>query len=258
MISKTKRNCKNCGKEFEIKTSDIKAGLKRGMKGIGTCCSRKCVNENHSKDKGAFFNCSQCGKETYKFYSYLKKRNNKHIFCSNECCGKFNKQDFILINCRTCGKEFYKRPIEIKRRNTNNHFCSNKCTTKYLKIINQSKSGNKRSKLEIYLEKMIRIDFPDLELITNDRKTIYMELDLYFPSLNFAIEINGIVHYKPIYGKETLEKTKLKDRRKKKMCKRKLIDLKILKVNRKPSEKNSIYYYNKIKKLILKKIRKPE
>jgi hypothetical protein len=33
-------------------------------------------------------------------------------------------------------------------------------------------------------------------------------LDFYFPELRFAIELNGITHYEPIYGEDKFEKIK--------------------------------------------------
>ena len=37
-----------------------------------------------------------------------------------------------------------------------------------------------------------------------DKSVINSELDFYFPNLKLAIEINGPLHYKPIYGKDKL------------------------------------------------------
>jgi len=43
---------------------------------------------------------------------------------------------------------------------------------------------------------------------------IKSELDFYFPELKFAIELNGIFHYEPIYGQDKLEKIQSNDGRK--------------------------------------------
>ena len=43
----------------------------------------------------------------------------------------------------------------------------------------------------------------------NNSTTISSELDFYFPQLKLAIEINGIVHYEPIYGSNKFDKINL-------------------------------------------------
>ena len=52
-----------------------------------------------------------------------------------------------------------------------------------------------------------------------------LEVDIAIPSLNLAIEWNGIVHYKPIYGEKKLAQIKVKDAEKQKIAEEKLIDL---------------------------------
>jgi hypothetical protein len=41
-----------------------------------------------------------------------------------------------------------------------------------------------------------------------------IELDFYFPDIRLAIEINGIVHYEPIYGPKTFERIQNADQQK--------------------------------------------
>ena len=56
-------------------------------------------------------------------------------------------------------------------------------------------------------------EFPNLQIIENDRTTIKggLEIDLHIPSKNVAIELNGPCHYIPIFGTKELEKTQNKD-----------------------------------------------
>ena len=78
-----------------------------------------------------------------------------------------------------------------------------------------------------------------------------LELDIYIPNINFAIEWNGIYHYKNI-RENLLEKTQEKDKRKVKKCSELNIDLYVVKdlVSSKKfidkSINNIIEYINKI------------
>ncbi|MGI9036836.1 MAG: hypothetical protein ACR2GD_12470 [Pyrinomonadaceae bacterium] len=60
---------------------------------------------------------------------------------------------------------------------------------------------------------LIREDFKTLEILENERSVLpsHLELDIYIPSIKLAIEINGFLHYLPIYGTEKLEIIKRKD-----------------------------------------------
>jgi hypothetical protein len=90
-------------------------------------------------------------------------------------------------------------------------------------------------------------------LSCNDIKTINSELDFYFPSLKFAIELNGIVHYKPIYGTDKLNSIKNNDANKLILCSNNKIDLMVI-----PTISSSLKvfekYWNEIKHAIDTKI----
>ena len=78
------------------------------------------------------------------------------------------------------------------------------------------------------------------------------ELDIYFPTLNFAVELNGIFHYEPIYGIDKLNQVIENDKSKTKMCHDNKIDLCIIDVSQqkyvKPS--NSKKYLDIITNII--------
>lgn len=98
------------------------------------------------------------------------------------------------------------------------HFCSHACEMFWRQQHDPPKQ-HRRSKLEIYLEATIRQTFPNLTLLCNDRQFLNgLELDFYFPELRFAIELNGIVHYEPIYGPESFEKVHKRDEQKILLC----------------------------------------
>lgn len=67
--------------------------------------------------------------------------------------------------------------------------------------------------------------FPTEEILQRDRTVLlnpktntFLELDFYIPSLKLAIELNGITHYKPIYGKEKFERQVRNDKIKRDLC----------------------------------------
>lgn len=71
----------------------------------------------------------------------------------------------------------------------------------------------------------ISLIYNNIKIIYNDRKTIGAELDIYIPSLKLAFELNGIVHYEPIFGKEKLSRIQTNDNRKFQACLEKNIEL---------------------------------
>ena len=144
-------------------------------------------------------------------------------FCSVECYNKFQTKKQAVV-CKNCFRSFLKMLSQIEKYE--NHFCSKSCSATYN---NKNKThGNRRSKLEIYLENEIKIQYPNLKILCNDKTAINSELDFYFPDLNLAIELNGIFHYEPIYGLEKLSQIQNNDQQKYKLCHEKNIKLCIL------------------------------
>ena len=118
--------------------------------------------------------------------------------------GSWNNTLIEDVTCKNCNKIFKKYLKEIKRYS--NNFCSKSCSAIYN---NKHKTtGFRVSKLEIYLQENLKgynFDF--------NNRSIYdgLKLDIYIDKLKLAFEINGIVHYKPIYGKEKFDKIVKKD-----------------------------------------------
>ena len=86
----------------------------------------------------------------------------------------------------------------------------------------------------MFLEHHLRAEFPNLNLRCNTSDPVGIELDFYFPDLQLAIELNGIVHYEPIYGREKLERVQNIDRLKAARCLEAGISLFIIDVSREP------------------------
>jgi hypothetical protein len=139
-------------------------------------------------------------------------------YCGTDCRNvALNKGK--IVKCKVCDLSFYRKNSLIKRSKTGNQFCSNSCAAKYNNEHFVRKScGCRRSKLEKYLEEKLKKTFPTLEIRFNQRKDINSELDIYIPSLRLAFELNGIFHYKPIFGKDKLVSTVKNDKKKVKSC----------------------------------------
>ncbi len=73
-------------------------------------------------------------------------------------------------------------------------------------------SAKTGSKLEKYLAKALmgkgyKVELHKKHLIKNDN----VHIDLYLPRLSVAIEVDGISHEKPVWGRDTLQRTKRTD-----------------------------------------------
>lgn len=199
--------------------------------------------------------CLQCSCDFHideKYIKYgLKRGRTCGKFCSTECSGRYNtEQNTKLVLCTHCGKEFVKHNNQFKKSKSGNNFCGSSCAATYN---NRHKTtGNRRSKLEAHIEGVLRSTFPKLEIIANSTSLIDYELDFYFPELKLALEINGIFHYKPIYGEEKLKRIQNNDNNKIKLCKDKNIKLIIYKDNSiRFSSKNAEICWEEIKEMLL-------
>lgn len=138
-----------------------------------------------------------------------------------------------IVLCQECNTEFKKEGCEIKR--TKNNFCSKSCSASYNN--RNKKHGCNISKLELYLQEYLSgYNFEYNNRIVCDG----LELDIYIDELKLAFEINGMVHYKPIYGDEKFEDIIKKDKLKNNLAKEKNITLHTIK-----NEKNFDHKYGK-------------
>lgn len=172
---------------------------------------------SNSKRLCYLIKCDYCHNLHYKAQCEILKGldRNKRFFCSRECLAKDQTTKMNVI-CATCGKEFQKLPKEIAKSKSGNNFCSKSCAA----IFNNrnKKHGTRRSKLECFLEEQIKTIFPTLELACNSKETVGSELDFYFPTLKLAIQINGPLHFQPIYGQEKLDRIQILDNEKRDRC----------------------------------------
>lgn len=140
--------------------------------------------------------CKQFFQRTIRHNNFSIKEKYRNVFCSHKCEGLF-KRKYEPKQCQECLQQFQpKQKIQ--------KFCSQTCAAKFNN--RNKKSGYRRSKLEIWLETKLLSEFPNLQFECNSRSIIGLELDFYFPNLKLAIELNGIIHYEPIYGIDKFQK----------------------------------------------------
>jgi len=186
-------------------------------------------------------------------HTYLSAMNpnksHKNNFCSRKCLGlSKTKTGSITTSCKNCNKKITKRKSQAKR--TQNHFCSRSCAGTYNNL--HKKHGTRRSKLEAYVESQLPKLFPSLQINYNKKDAINSELDIYIPSLKLAFELNGVFHYKPIFGKEKLDFINDNDSRKFQACLEKEIELCIIDASQQKyfTQTSSEKYLNTIKNII--------
>ncbi len=175
----------------------------------------------------------------------------KNVFCSHSCAAKVNKNgrfkkkrskterfhlrtymDFegdgqpiraprrtavlLTLQCEGCGALVVRSEAHMRKSKHGKPYCSKSCRMRHYNAHILPRSSCHRSEPEDMLIGLIRAGFPDLELLPNDRTTLdsHLEIDIYLPTIPLAIELNGPVHYLPIYGDERLAKVQTKDSRK--------------------------------------------
>lgn len=166
--------------------------------------------------------CEQCKKE-YNKETFDFKRT-KHNFCSKKCKGKYQtSKNTIIFNCEICKKNFIKTKSQAKKSKSGKHFCSQSCAATYN---NKLKRKSRRSKIEKKFYNLLVKEFPTLNILPNDKIMLDgLEIDVAIPELKLGIEWNGIVHFKPIYGKTKLNKIQSIDAKKLKIASNKNINL---------------------------------
>lgn len=197
--------------------------------------------------------CSHCNKLITRNKSDFNP-NSRDFYCSKQCRIQGWCKPTILVECLYCKKQFHKKPKQIR---SEKHFCNLTCFAKHTNNIGKFQPKiSKRSKLEKWLESNLVSQYPNIHFQFNKRKHIGHELDIFIPELKVAIEINGVYHYRPIYGEDKLNKIQKTDQQKVQVCESMGIDLLVINTTSQKtfSEKTSIPFLNLIKEKIEEKI----
>lgn len=164
--------------------------------------------------------CEYCQK-TYKKETYDFKRT-KHDFCSKQCAGLARDKQ-LHTNCEICGKPTTVKQKDVKKSKSGKFFCSRSCAAIFN---NKLKRKSRRSKIEAKFYDLLVKEFPELDILSNDKTMLDgYEVDIAVPSIQLAIEWNGIVHFKPIYGQTKLDNIQNRDADKLKIAANKDINL---------------------------------
>jgi len=190
------------------------------------------INEfEQLKNKEIIFECEICSKDFNSTKKYLRRALGitNHInkptlkYCSRECMGK-GKMTGCDVECKECGNMVYRYLNVINKNKDDIFFCNNSCKGIYW---NKNKMyGFNRSKMEVWIEEEITNKYT-FDILFNKRNIIDngYELDIFIPSLNLAFELNGIFHYKPVFGKDKLKIIEYRDIEKFNMCREINIEL---------------------------------
>lgn len=205
----------------------------------GNYCSYKCYNNHPKRPKGisVIKECIICKSE----FKVWKSHSNLLKCCKNDSCkkihrkniqksiGEKNKVEKIKKICQICNYEFYVLPCF-----NNRILCSKKCQLKFRAI--KGAQGNKSiSKPQLIIYEFLKEIFNDA-ILCDVSILKFQEIDIFIPSLNLAIEVQGRVHYEPIFGLKTFQRVQKNDKTKRTLLKNKNIMLLEIKVERESKE----------------------
>ena len=168
--------------------------------------------------------CEYCGKEKKRRLGDKPSHHNwsGKSFCDRKCRGLHDNKT-VTKPCQWCGELVERKNKELKKSKSGYVFCNQSCSASYNNTLRRK---SRRSKVEKLLFELLKEEFPDLEIIANDKTLLDgYEADIAFPQINLCIEWNGVVHYRPIYGQDKLDDIQKRDVEKQHIAQEKGINL---------------------------------
>ena len=227
--------CDYCERHFERTKTAIKVRTKVCC---GQYCSAQCQGKDRKRKSQVTKMCQNCGEPIIRRPSGFHY---KYAFCGLACSSQFSSKIWmpkytngttITQPCGTCGEVITKPSSTLKNSKCGLIFCNRHCAGIYVAshraIQSGSRTSSNRSKLELYLEKELQTLFPAVHFLFNEKKTTGYELDIYAPDLKFAVELNGIFHYKKIYKNQAFERSQELDQIKTEQCQKQGINLLVI------------------------------
>lgn len=266
--------CDHCTEVFTRKAAPVQINLNRGSKFM--FCSKACAVIGGAKAKLHPLICEDCGKEYLGLINKRYPHNFCDNTCRKRFQRKerqallppkppklhkveevitptkttFNIHSIALnideipvegkmFDCSGCGTPVLRFKKNARQCKTGRFYCSKGCRMRHYNANILTRSSNQRSKAEDRIAELIQRDFPDVVISLNDRSLLSngLEIDIYVPSARLAIELNGPVHYLPIYGEEKLRTTQYKDAAKHLEIHEKGLSLMVLDISRLHSKK---------------------
>lgn len=261
--------CYECHNTFHKEKHYVLSFLKRNAGGL--FCSSKCSYKHY--DKRILTECFLCHKEIKRSRGEFAEKN----FCSRKCTAMYygdlikkshppkppkikkERLPFFTIPCSFCKKEIKRQQYQINRSKTKTFFCNKSCKTQYLHKFQIKHKP--RSRAEKYLVSLIKKDFPSINLLENYRNLLSnnLEIDIYLPDYKLCIELNGPVHYFPIWGQEKLDCVHNKDIQKQIEITQLQLNLMVIDISKLNSNRKTInfldeYYISHIKPILDSKV----
>jgi len=192
--------------------------------------------------------CSQPFQRSRADICSASRHGTKHVFCSRDCYKLFQNKR-VTTTCAWCESTVVRQRMEIRKSKSGRSFCNRSCAAKFN---NRAKDhGCRVSQLEEYIAEHLDVDIPSLVVIRNDKTLIGSELDFYFPDLRLALEINGILHYEPIYGEDKFDRIQASDRQKVACCAQLGVELAVVDTSGCKRPKDHPRFYAIVKDLIV-------
>jgi len=270
--TRVKITCDLCEIVFERKAKLLRGDRKRGRTQSKLFCSSVCRDKANVTSLPKSLTCTQCNK----IFEGERDEGSINVFCGRACSAVFNnklrpKPEKAIkvkisraklvkhtLKCEGCGSSVLRTDNQLRQMKHGKPYCSKSCRMKHYNANILERTSNQRSRAEDILANLIKADFPDLEVSVNNRQILpsRLELDIYLPTAKLAIELNGPVHYFPIYGEERLTKVQVRDSQKHKETQELDIGLLILDISNLQTIKKTVsflteHYTQTIKPLIM-------